>query len=196
MTGARGLGNANFRKPSRKNLHDSVSNSRVHVSVGFETASRYPRRKNTQNQANPVFARTKSASKAKYIAPSAEVVLMPGTVERAAIDELLSAELPSLQKDRISIKDKIKSAAHRSSEAYTMYGVETAEIFTEEFEINVSDGAAFRGDRKNQNFNLSSKQEANAASILKAVRSSVENHFRSFALKLNKLSSHKDDQAG
>lgn len=203
MTGTKGYSKSELRRfrsrdfAKQSALSDTGENAKV--SVGFETSSHYTRRPKSENTAALSFRRTKNSTRAKYIAPSADVVLMPGTLEKAAIDELLSAELSSFpKKDRISLKDRIKKAAHRESEAYTMYGVETREIFTEEFEIDVVDGAAFRENDSaefNAFFTGVKKQNSKAFEAIKSFKENAESKFRSFASRLNKLRIDKNSSA-
>lgn len=137
----------NERTNIRIGANRSAQASDRRGSVGFD-GSRYTRRSTRASDigiGNAVFAR---AERKAYIAPDAEVMLMPGAIERVAIEELFADDdLRHGKHKRVSIREKIKNATHRESEAYTMYGVETDEIFTEEFEIDVPSGVAFSAAR-------------------------------------------------
>lgn len=130
-------------------------------SVGFD-GSRYTRRGTPASDigiGSAVFARD---TRKAYVAPDAEVMLMPGAIERVAIEELFADEiLRRGKRERVSFRDKIKSAAHRESKTYTMYGVATGEIFTEEFEIDVPSGVAFTAARDGEA--TSRRESANVA---------------------------------
>ena len=199
MTGAKGYNKGDFRRFHNNADTASRKSGNVKVSVDFETASRYGRRMNITNNTPLSFRRTANANRAEYIAPDAEVVLMPGTLERAAIDELLTVELSSsTKKEHISLKEKIRKATHRESDAYTMYGVETREIFTEEIEIDVRDGAAFKIDEgiKMSAFNNDRKRSNTGTfDTLKSIKATAESKFRKFASKLNKLGTRKNSSA-
>lgn len=199
MTGAKGYSNGDFRRFHNSADVSSRKSNNVKVSVGFETASRYGRRMNNESDASLSFRRKAKANRAEYVAPDAEVVLMPGTLERAAIDELLSTELSSAaKKEHVSFKERIRKATHRESEAYTMYGVETREIFTEEIEIDVRDGAAFKPDDSTEISALKDyHKRANTGTFdtLKSIKATAESKFRKFASKLNKLGTRKNSSA-
>lgn len=177
--------------------YEPVNNIPVsRVSVGFETGARYVRHVNeNKSKSNAVIAHggAKVAKKA-YIAPDAAVLLMPGAIERAAVEELISAELTSsTKKERVTLKDKIKNAAHRESESYTMYGVETKKIFTEEIEIDVMGGAAFTGSADVKATSLTADRDdfssrcASAAKAFGKLMDSARERFRDFAYKVNHL---------
>ncbi|MBQ7821351.1 MAG: hypothetical protein IJ391_03615 [Clostridia bacterium] len=200
MTNANGFSGKRHRAGISRVKYEPVNEPAVgRVSVGFETGSRYLRR----SQSMSVIKNDTSvkAVKKAYIAPDASVLLMPDAIERIAIEELYSAE-KDVQKERFSLKDKIKKAAHRESESYTMYGVDTREIFTEEIEIDVMDGAAFAlvSDVKNEacaaeNGDLSSRRTA-AAEAFEKFMDIAEIRFRSFAYKLNHFRIGSDKSAG
>ncbi len=190
MTNAKGYNNTNIHKFNGRQASECLR-----VSVGFETKSSYKRHKKSESTSALAFARSKNhISKSKYIAPSAEVVLMPGTLERTAINELLSTELTNAQKNQ---KKKTKNSKREIIEPFAIYNESTGEIFTEELEINVLDGAAFK-DANNKKNILSdmNKIQSKEQNILKAFKANAESTFKSFAQKLSKLSLKKNDSAG
>lgn len=186
--------------------YEPVNNIPVsRVSVGFESGARYVRHINADKSksSSPIAHGGAKIVKKTYIAPDAEVLLMPGAIERVAVEELISAEFPSsAKKERITLKDKIRNATHRESESYTMYGVETREIFTEEIEIDVIGGAAFAGnaDVKQTHFtaesgDLSSRHLSAAEAFGKFI-DYAEEKFRDFAYKVNHLRLGSGKNAG
>lgn len=171
--------------------------SPARVSVGFETGSRYMRR-----QKNDTFA-TSNVKKKAYISPDATVLLMPDAIDNVAIDELYSAIEEPEKKQRISIREKIRNAAHRESLSYTMYGVDTHELFTEEIEIDVIGATALLGAPSVENEasaaedgNLSSSRTA-AATAIEKFKDSAEIRIKSFASRLTSLRiGSKNDRRG
>ena len=118
-----------------------VSSSRP-ASVGFETNTRYTRKPPSAERTrfNDPIAKTVSVVKRKaYIAPDASVILMPGTIERADI-EVADQHKSSTDKFSASLSKRIKDALHKGSDAYTLYGVDTSEIFTEEIVLDENIG--------------------------------------------------------
>lgn len=163
----------------------TVSSSRP-ASVGFETNTRYTRKplSSDRTKFNGPIAKTVSAVKRKaYIAPDASVILMPGTLERADIEEA-DARKSSYDKFSPSLAKRIKDALHKGSDAYTLYGVDTSEIFTEEIELdeNIGVTAVQRCDTE-ENITVSKKTRK----PFKVIKSEFEAKFRVFAGKLYNL---------
>ena len=171
--------------------------SPARVSVGFETGSRYMRR-----QKNNICT-TSAVKKKTYISPDATVLLMPDAIDNVAIDELFSAVEEPEKKQRFSIREKIRNAAHRESLSYTMYGVDTRELFTEEIEIDVIGATALLGAPIVENEasaaedgNLSSSRTA-AATAIEKFKDSAEIRIKSFASMLGSLlPGTKNDRRG
>ncbi len=125
----------------RRYPNTQVSSSRP-ASVGFETNTRYTRKPSVTERTkfNDTVAKTVSVIKRRaYIAPDASVILLPGTVERSDVEELAKSE-SHIEKISASLSKKIKDALHKGSDAYTLYGVDTSEIFTEEIELDENIG--------------------------------------------------------
>ncbi|MBE6606316.1 MAG: hypothetical protein E7635_04695 [Ruminococcaceae bacterium] len=168
------------------------------VSVGFEKKTRYIRR-----VASAAVSALPHAQRKAYVAPDAQVLLTPSAISQAAQWELMfDSKEDSLDKrERVSLRERIKKAAHRESEYYTLYGVNTGEIFTEEIEIDVMSGAAFasatdinnkeascegfpKNDRAMQSGDFSSRCSA-AAVAFKKMHSGIWIKFKDFAYKVN-----------
>ena len=179
---------------SRQSNHP-IDKSAPRVSVGFETGSKYARR-----TPQIIIPAKVSEKRRAYISPNADVILMPTAIEQAAAWELLSKEEEAAKKERISLKEKLKKATHRESETYTLYGVETRELFTEEIEIDIVTGAAFDSVSKFDNNtntddgsiqsdvcradsgDLSSRRSA-AAEKISRMRSEMMTMFKNFIAK-------------
>ncbi len=162
-----------------------VSSSRP-ASVGFETNTRYTRKpaSNERTRFNDPIAKTVSVVKRKaYIAPDASVILMPGTIERADIEES-DRYKSNADKFSASLSKRIKDALHKGSDAYTLYGVDTSEIFTEEIVLdeNIGVTAVQRCDTED-NISISKKSRKK----FKVFKSEFEAKFRVFAGKLYNL---------
>ncbi len=183
----------NRNVPVAKSGHKGTNEVQVaRLSVGFEKSTRYMRRPKQVPSAQ--HSGVSKVKKKAYVSPDATVLLMPDAIERVAIEELYSAENETHpKKEKITLKEKIRKAAHRESLSYTMYGVDTREIFTEEIEIDVIGTSAFKdapnmNDRASaaDNGDLSSRRAA-ATDAIEKFMDSAEIRFRSFAHKLNNL---------
>ena len=167
------------------------------VSVGFETGSRYMRRSKSDTGA------TSAVKKKAYISPDATVLLMPDAIDNVAIDELFSATEEPEKKQRVSLREKIRNAAHRESLSYTMYGVDTRELFTQEIETDVIGATALLGAPGVENEasaaedgEFSSSRTA-AAMAIEKFKDSAEIKIKSFASRLGSLlPGTKNDRRG
>ena len=161
-----------------------VSSSRP-ASVGFETNTRYTRKPmhNDRTKFNDTVAKTVSVVKRKaYIAPDASVILAPGTMER--IGEALETSTPAEEKFSVSLSKRIKDAFHKGSDSYTLYGVDTREIFTEEIELDENIGmTAVKRSDTSDNISVTPKSRH----PFKSFKSSLQARFRDFAGKLYNL---------
>ena len=160
-------------------------NSSRPASVGFETSTRYTRKSTTERtKFNDTVAKTVSVVKRKaYVAPDASVILLPGTAEHADIEELAKSE-SHIEKISSSLSKKIKDVLHKGSDAYTLYGVDTSEIFTEEIELDENIGlTAVQRCDTDGNIII----EKNNNKIFEKFKDKFEAKFRVFADKLYNL---------
>ena len=162
-----------------------VSSSRP-ASVGFETNTRYTRKpaQTELTRFNDPVAKTVSVVKRKaYIAPDASVILMPGTLERADAEESDVRSSP-VESFSASLSKRIRDALHKGSDAYTLYGVDTSEIFTEEIELDENIGAtAVQRCDTDENITVSRKSRKS----FKIFKSEFEAKFRIWAGKVYNL---------
>lgn len=177
---------ANPFKAPRRNISVGAG------SVGIERGTRYLRRlcagmSNNADTGNggALPERTREV----YSAPTADVILYPDTVERAALAELMKDETAKPSKEpRAGLRERIREARHRSSDTYTLYGVDTCELFTAEYEIDISpsDGAAPTMAEAAKNTEERARATARHASLGK-LKQSISSSMRRFAYKLNRL---------
>lgn len=172
-------------QPKRRYPHTPASSSRP-ASVGFETNTRYTRKPHVAERTkfNDTIAKTVSVVKRKaYVAPDASVILLPGTAEKADIEELAKNE-SHIERISASLSKKIKDALHKGSDAYTLYGVDTSEIFTEEIELDENIGLT-AVERCDTDGNIII--EKNNRKMFEKFKNEVEAKFRVFADKLYNL---------
>ncbi len=169
-----------------KRRYPSNSVSSRPASVGFETHTRYTRKpaQTERTRFNDPVAKSVSVVKRKaYIAPDASVILMPGTLERMDTEKT-DTRRQYVESFSASLSKRIRDALHKGSDAYTLYGVDTSEIFTEEIELdeNVGATAVLRCDT-DENITVSKKSRKS----FKVFKSEFEAKFRILAGKIYNL---------
>ena len=171
---------------SKRRYPGTGSSSSRPASVGFETNTRYTRKPAASDRTkfNDPIAKTVSTIKRKvYVAPDASVILMPGTLERAEMIETIDTEA-YIEKIHTPLSKKIKDALHKGSDAYTLYGVDTSEIFTEEIELDENIGLT-AVERCDTDGNIIIQKSSNKKFEL--FKTKFEAKFRVFADKLYNL---------